>query len=170
VSISQKSGEQLLAIVPRIEKTANLVQEIAAASLEQDAGAEQINKAIQQLNMVSQQNASSSEEMAANSEELASQAISLQQIISYFKVAEQIGSSKMPELNEYPKKMKKEKLHRDDSKFTGKAHYKGEVTNIDKKILKSKIVTEKADNPKVNKGFQLQFTSDDKSDIDFKSF
>lgn len=86
VAISEKAGQQLGAIVPEIEKTAKLVQEIAAASIEQNSGADQVNNAIQQLNQVTQQNAAASEEMATSSEELSSQADQLKELISYFKV------------------------------------------------------------------------------------
>ncbi len=58
-------------LVPDIQRTAELVQEISAASNEQNTGANQINRAIQQLGSVIQQNASLSEEMAATAEELA---------------------------------------------------------------------------------------------------
>jgi methyl-accepting chemotaxis protein len=78
----------LEALVPNIQKTAELVQEIAAASREQDAGAEQINKAIQQLDQVIQQNASASEEMASTAEELNGQSEQLQEMIDFFKVEE----------------------------------------------------------------------------------
>ncbi|MFW6236004.1 MAG: methyl-accepting chemotaxis protein, partial [Desulfovibrionales bacterium] len=78
VEVAEKAGEMLKKIVPDIQRTAELVQEIAAASHEQNAGAEQINKAIQQLDQVIQQNASASEEMASTSEELSSQAQQLQ--------------------------------------------------------------------------------------------
>jgi methyl-accepting chemotaxis protein len=73
-------------MVPDIQKTADLVQEINAASNEQSSGALQINKAIQQLDQVIQQNASSSEEMASMSEELLGQAEQLQSTISFFKI------------------------------------------------------------------------------------
>jgi len=62
------------------------VQEITAASREQDTGTSQINKAIQQLNQVIQQNASAAEEMSASSEELSNQAERLQTAIAFFKV------------------------------------------------------------------------------------
>jgi len=75
-------------MVPNIQRTAELVQEIAAASLEQDAGAEQISRAIQQLDAVIQQNASSSEEMASTSEELSSQAEQMQAAISFFRLGQ----------------------------------------------------------------------------------
>ncbi|WP_027369168.1 methyl-accepting chemotaxis protein [Desulfocurvibacter africanus] len=86
VHVAEQAGEMLKKIVPDIQRTAELVQEIAAASNEQNSGAEQINKAIQQLDMVVQQNASGSEETASTSEELSSQAEQLQQTISFFKV------------------------------------------------------------------------------------
>ncbi len=89
VEVSEKAGNQLNELVPEIEKTTKLVQEISAASIEQNSGADQVNNAIQQLNQVTQQNAASSEELATSSEELSSQAEQLREIISYFKVDEQ---------------------------------------------------------------------------------
>jgi len=84
VDIAEKSGKLLEEIVPDIQKTAKLVQEISAASIEQNSGADQVNTAIQQLNQVTQQNAAVSEEMATSSEELSSQAENLLELISYF--------------------------------------------------------------------------------------
>ncbi|WP_224983271.1 methyl-accepting chemotaxis protein [Geomonas agri] len=89
VSIAEKAGELLAKMVPDIQKTAELVQEISAASREQDTGAEQINKAIQQLDQVIQQNASASEEMSSTAEELASQAEQLQSTIAFFKTGDE---------------------------------------------------------------------------------
>jgi methyl-accepting chemotaxis protein len=86
VDVAERSGRMLEALVPSIQKTAELVQEIAAASREQDAGAEQINKAIQQLDQVIQQNASASEEMASTAEELTGQSEQLQDLIAFFRV------------------------------------------------------------------------------------
>lgn len=86
VEISENAGRLLSEIVPEIEKTARLVQEIAAASIEQSSGADQVNSAIQQLNQVTQQNAAAAEEMATSSEELSSQADQLKDIVSYFKI------------------------------------------------------------------------------------
>ena len=83
---TEEAGKQMMVILPEVEKTAKLVQEIAAASLEQNNGSTQINNAIQQLNAITQQNASASEEMASNAEELTSQAEQLREIISYFKL------------------------------------------------------------------------------------
>ena len=86
VRLTEEAGRMMEAIVPEIGKTSKLVQEIAAASMEQNSGADQVNNAIQQLNQVTQQNAAASEEMATSSEELSSQAQQLIDMISYFKL------------------------------------------------------------------------------------
>ena len=84
VSISAKAGEMLSSLVPNIQKTAQLVQEISAASSEQSEGTEQVNSALLQLDKVIQQNASASEEMASTSETLSSQADQLQELMTFF--------------------------------------------------------------------------------------
>ena len=86
VAAAQSAGDMLSKLVPDIQRTAELVEEISAGSREQDAGAAQINTAIQQLDKVTQQNTSAAEEMSATSEELASQAEQLQEAISYFRL------------------------------------------------------------------------------------
>ena len=88
VDISEQAGKQLEEIVPEIEKTSRLVQEITAASSEMNNGADQVNSAIQQLNQVTQQNAASAEELATSAEELSSQADQLKQVTSFFKIEE----------------------------------------------------------------------------------
>ena len=86
VGVAEKAGIILGNLAPNIQRTAELVQEIAAASKEQDTGAEQISSAIQQLDKVIQQNASATEEMASTAEELSSQSEQLQEMIAFFKV------------------------------------------------------------------------------------
>ena len=88
VSVAERAGEMLAKLVPDIQKTSELVQEISAASKEQTTGADQINSAIQQLNQVVQQNAGAAEEMASTAEELNSQAEQMQSTVSFFKVEE----------------------------------------------------------------------------------
>lgn len=88
VEVAEKAGAMLSSLVPDIRKTAELVQEIAASSREQNQGAGQINQSIQQLDGVIQQNAGASEEMAATSEELSSQSEMLESAISYFQVGD----------------------------------------------------------------------------------
>ncbi len=86
VEISTKNQEKLTEIVPEIQKTVNMIKEIAAASLEQNSGAQQINDAIQQLNNVTQQNSASSEELATGAENLLSNANNLVDLVKVFKM------------------------------------------------------------------------------------
>jgi methyl-accepting chemotaxis protein len=86
LKITEDSKRLLDALVPEIQKTSQLIQEIASASIEQSAGTDQINAAIQQLNTVTRQNAASSGEMANSSEELSSQADNLRNAVAFFKL------------------------------------------------------------------------------------
>ena len=86
VDVAEKAGQMLDKMVPDIQKTADLVQEISSACKEQTSGAEQINNAIQQLDQVVQQNSSASEELSSSAEELSGQAQQLQETMSYFTV------------------------------------------------------------------------------------
>ncbi|MEE4359540.1 MAG: methyl-accepting chemotaxis protein [Desulfococcaceae bacterium] len=84
--VAELAGEKLGQLVPDIQKTADLVQEISAAGREQNSGAAQISKSIQQLDMVIQQNASSSEEMASTAEELSGQSEQLRKTVAFFTI------------------------------------------------------------------------------------
>jgi methyl-accepting chemotaxis protein len=100
VAIAEKAGAMLDRMVPDIQKTAELVQEISVASREQDSGAGQINKAIAQLDTIIQHNASMAEEFSATSEEIAAQsgmvantaqelsnqAARLREVVAFFKM------------------------------------------------------------------------------------
>ncbi|OYY45746.1 MAG: hypothetical protein B7Y56_06300 [Gallionellales bacterium 35-53-114] len=87
VELAEKAGNLLDKMVPSINKTSDLVQEISAASEEQSSGAGQINNAMAQLNQITQQNASASEELAATAEEMSSQSEQLQQLMNFFRIA-----------------------------------------------------------------------------------
>jgi len=102
VEIAEKAGGMLNALVPNIEKTSELVQEITAASNEQNQGGAQINRAIQELDKVIQQNASASEEAAGTSKQLAEEANQLQMLISYFKVEDQIKKQNVRNIETSP--------------------------------------------------------------------
>jgi methyl-accepting chemotaxis protein len=92
VQTAESAGQLLTKLVPDIQKTAELVREIAAASSEQSTGATQVNKAIQQLDQVIQQNSTASEQMASTAQELASQAETLQSSIAFFKTGDERAS------------------------------------------------------------------------------
>ena len=91
VEIAENAGLMLTKLVPDIQKTAELVQEITAASNEQNSGAVQINKAIQELDKVIQQNASASEELASTSKGLTNLATDLQNDIDFFQLEKSNG-------------------------------------------------------------------------------
>ena len=99
IKVAERAGELLTKIVPDIQRTSELVQEITASSNEQNSGAEQINSAIQQLNQVIQQNASASEEMSSTAEELTSQSEQLQDTMSFFKVDDKRNGSGVKRIN-----------------------------------------------------------------------
>lgn len=89
IDVAAKTANVLGIMVPNIQRTAELVQEIAAASREQDTGAEQISNAMQQLDLVIQHNAAFAEEMAGTAEELSAQAEQLQAVIAALKTSAQ---------------------------------------------------------------------------------
>lgn len=86
VEISGTAGQMLEKLVPNIQQTADLVQEISAATREQNIGAEQINESIRELDRVIQQNASAAGQAASTSDELASRSSDLRSAIGYFKL------------------------------------------------------------------------------------
>jgi methyl-accepting chemotaxis protein len=91
VQVAESAGQLLVRLVPDIRKTAELIQEVAASSAEQNTGASQVNKAIQQLDQVIQKNAAAAEEMSTTAEELSSQAELLQSTIGFFKMDRDSG-------------------------------------------------------------------------------
>jgi methyl-accepting chemotaxis protein len=91
VDLAEKAGTLLGDIVPSIQKTADLVQEISAASSEQNSGVGQINGAINQISQAVQQNAAAAEELASTSEEVNAQALELQSMMAFFTLAEEKG-------------------------------------------------------------------------------
>ncbi|WP_130470367.1 methyl-accepting chemotaxis protein [Candidatus Magnetaquicoccus inordinatus] len=101
VGVAEKAGAIINTLVPDIQKTAQLIQEIAVANQEQNQGASQVNQAIQQLDKVIQQNAGASEEMAATAEELSAQAETMLQTIAFFNTGGRLraaaGKSKATE-------------------------------------------------------------------------
>ncbi len=93
VKLAERAGHLLTEMVPSIQKTSDLVQEITSASQEQSTGVAQINNAMGQLNKATQQNASASEELAATAEELGGQASQLQQLMEFFQINKSRGAS-----------------------------------------------------------------------------
>ena len=99
MEVAEKASGIFTLIIPDIQKTAELVQEISAASNEQSSGADQINKAFQQLDAVIQQNLAASEELSSTAEELTGQALNLQNTIRFFKIDDSGKAARPSELN-----------------------------------------------------------------------
>jgi methyl-accepting chemotaxis protein len=107
VNLAEESRELFNTIVPQIEDTLKLVQEITASSLEQSSGAGQVNDSVQQFNQVIQQNAAAAQELATNAEELATQAEYLTEMTNFFKTGNHKPSVQQKQ-SYYPKKKSKE--------------------------------------------------------------
>lgn len=82
-----QSGETLEGIVTSVKRVTDIVAEIAAASREQSAGIEQVNRAMTQLDQVTQANASQTEEMSGTAVALSGQAEQLKQVVAQFNVS-----------------------------------------------------------------------------------
>ena len=85
------AGQTMQEIVAGIQRVADIVGEIAAASREQSGGIAQINQAVTHLDSVTQQNAALVEQTSAASNALQEQARQLAALAAAFKVEEQGG-------------------------------------------------------------------------------
>ncbi|MDT4292214.1 nitrate- and nitrite sensing domain-containing protein [Methylomonas sp. MO1] len=86
LDIALNAGRIFSQMLPSIQKTATLVQEIATASDEQAAGVRQISQAVGQLDTAIQHNAAASEQLAATAEELNDQSQTLMREVGFFKM------------------------------------------------------------------------------------
>jgi len=87
-AISQMAEKKLQKMIPEIVKSAELVNNIATASREQQGGVEAINDSVLQLTTTTGVNSTSAEEMTASAEALSAQAKQLKQMISVFKISD----------------------------------------------------------------------------------
>ncbi|MDK1286154.1 methyl-accepting chemotaxis protein [Pseudoalteromonas umbrosa] len=87
VKIAQHAGGMLDRMVPNIGKTADLVQEITAASTEQSTSVAEINRTVSQLDEIAQQNASASEELASTAKMVQDQTSDIRSTVNYFKLS-----------------------------------------------------------------------------------
>ncbi len=163
VNITEQATGLLNNIIPQIEKTTQLIQEISSASKEQSSGAEQVNNAIQQLNSITQQNASSSEELSASAEQMTGQAEQLKELVAYFKT-EKNGFV----TNSDAKKAKSKASNLSDKK---------EEQFIDEKPIKQKkeikpvnIPKPKKTNPDSSKQGGIKLNLRDNDDKNYESF
>ncbi len=139
LSLSEISGKILLSLVPDVQKTSQIVEEIASASMEQNSGVKQISMAVHQLNTVTLQNSATSEELASSSEELVAQAEALKEAIAFFSVGNtSVFSIETVEKNDnYLKNeiSKQKTILKDDSnKPSIKSNIQGFNLNLDSKM------------------------------------
>ena len=90
VSIADRVGEVLSEIADGTNKVNTLLAEIASASKEQADGVNQVSKGVNELDAVTQQNAGNSEELASAAEETAAQSSAMRDLVSQFKVRQNI--------------------------------------------------------------------------------
>jgi len=106
---SEESEKLLNQVVPVIQKTSMLVQEITASSAEQKNGVGQINKAIGQFTETSQRNSSLSEELASSAEKLSDESGVLLEVISFFKTEKKVEKDELvQDLENQIKRLQKE--------------------------------------------------------------
>ncbi|MDI3527557.1 MAG: methyl-accepting chemotaxis protein, partial [Tenuifilum sp.] len=86
VATAEQVGKEFETILPLIEKTAQLIKDIASTSLDQNSGATMVGDSIKQLNELTLHNASLAEEIASSAEELSSQAQQLFEMVENFKL------------------------------------------------------------------------------------
>jgi methyl-accepting chemotaxis protein len=92
VTVAERASGRLLEMVPSIRRTAELVQDVAAACREQASGVAQISNAVTTADQVTQQNASAAEELASTAEELSAQAEALSDLMGFFQIAGHDGA------------------------------------------------------------------------------
>ncbi len=96
VSVSSEAGRMLDALVPNIERTSELVQEISAATREQTIGTEQINRAIRDLDQIIQQSAAAAEEAEATTSGVAERSEAMRQVIASFTLGDPLPDAPAP--------------------------------------------------------------------------
>jgi len=82
-----ESGRSLELIVSSVKKVSDIVAEIAAASREQSAGIDQVNKAVMQMDEMTQQNAALVEQATAASRSMADQARRLTESLAHYRLS-----------------------------------------------------------------------------------
>ncbi|WP_256677900.1 methyl-accepting chemotaxis protein [Pseudomonas sp. SJZ079] len=80
-----QAGQTMTEIVVAIKRVTDIMAEIAAASVEQSSGIEEINIAVSQMDEMTQQNAALVEQAAAAAEAMQEQATTLNQSVAVFR-------------------------------------------------------------------------------------
>ncbi|MDP8566989.1 methyl-accepting chemotaxis protein [Methylophilus aquaticus] len=89
----ENAGTTMDEVVSSVQRVADIISEISAASAEQTTGIDQVNQAVTSMDETTQQNAALVEEAAAAAESLVDQANQLADVISQFKLDGRVQSS-----------------------------------------------------------------------------
>ncbi len=136
--IAKETAEALNKIVVGVEKVADLVNGIAAASNEQATGIAQITQGLAQVSQVVQTNSATSEESAAASEELSSQAIILKEMVGKFKLKHNARSmNRLDGISPEVLKMLEDMSEKKKAKFADKEETTGDIYPSQSKIALS---------------------------------
>ena len=95
-SLVDQAGDTMKEIVESIHNVTSIMAEITAASDEQTTGIEQVNQAIAEMDNVTQQNAALVEQAAAAAAAMQEQADHLTQLVSVFKINDDVTLTKAP--------------------------------------------------------------------------
>ncbi len=150
VKVSSIAGNKLEKVVPEIEKTARLIDEITISNKEQIVGINQINNSIGELTKVTQDNVSTSELVAGNAIRLMSQAQGLIDTISFFKTE----SDDLLFENNLGYSTKK-----DSSSFDSEKDIRKSNDNLEKQKDNSKL-----------KGISIDLSNESNNDDEFERF
>ena len=96
VTLAESAGERLISLIPRIQETSDLIQEMSQANSRQQENIAQVNGALQQLDRVIQENALMGGALAEIAEELARQAHELQSIVEVFALPDGASQTTAP--------------------------------------------------------------------------
>jgi methyl-accepting chemotaxis protein len=98
VELVNRAGASLTEIVESIEKVAEIVADIAAASAEQSTGIDQVNSALSQMDEVTQQNSALVEQCAAAAKALEQQSQEMDQQVSMFRLGDAMSIGNAPQV------------------------------------------------------------------------
>ncbi len=89
----ERAGKTMNEVVISVKRVAEIISEIALASVEQSQGIDQVNNALVSMDDVTQQNSALVEQAAAAAESLVEQANALTDVISVFKLADKAAEN-----------------------------------------------------------------------------
>jgi methyl-accepting chemotaxis protein len=90
VKTAERSGNRIAQLMPAVQRTTHMVQQVTAAAAEQATNLSGVSSAMQQVSTVTHQNASAAEELAATAHHLSAQAATLRHLMARFRLPRQV--------------------------------------------------------------------------------